>query len=228
MVAHGRVELLAHPLSQKYLQMKWHSYGKYFHLANLLFYCIYLIFVTVYTYLLMMNADPSSPAKKSTKCNQTETMNLDLENKTASNVIFNPGEWHLISIFIMITFSIKINNDLISDFESKVAMYTSTVAILVYNAICLVREAYNVKQQKWHYMVDPSNLVSWLLYVSSSMMVFPTIFGYFNEIQVHNTFRTSRISGPRIGTCETPTLFEWVYILKICYRSNICTIKRNN
>lgn len=53
MVAHGRVELLAHPLSQKYLQMKWNSYGKYFHLAKLLFYCIFLTFVTVYTYLLM-------------------------------------------------------------------------------------------------------------------------------------------------------------------------------
>lgn len=53
MVAHGRVELLAHPLSQKYLQMKWNSYGKYFHVANLLFYCIFLSIVTLYTYLLM-------------------------------------------------------------------------------------------------------------------------------------------------------------------------------
>lgn len=53
MVAHGRVELLAHSLSQKYLQMKWNSYGKYFHLANLLFYSIYLFLLTFYTLLLM-------------------------------------------------------------------------------------------------------------------------------------------------------------------------------
>jgi len=53
MVTHGRVELLAHPLSQKYLQMKWNSYGKYFHLANLLFYCIFLAFVTIFTAQLM-------------------------------------------------------------------------------------------------------------------------------------------------------------------------------
>jgi transient receptor potential cation channel subfamily A protein 1 len=53
MVAHGRVELLAHPLSQKYLQMKWNSYGKYFHLANLLFYCIFLAFVTIFAAQLM-------------------------------------------------------------------------------------------------------------------------------------------------------------------------------
>jgi transient receptor potential cation channel subfamily A protein 1 len=53
MVAHGRVELLAHPLSQKYLQMKWNSYGKYFHVANLLFYCIFLAFVTIFAAQLM-------------------------------------------------------------------------------------------------------------------------------------------------------------------------------
>lgn len=55
MVQHGRVELLAHPLSQKYLQMKWNSYGKYFHLANLLFYSIFLIFITLYSSSLMQN-----------------------------------------------------------------------------------------------------------------------------------------------------------------------------
>lgn len=49
MVNHGRVELLAHPLSQKYLQMKWNTYGKYFHLAHLLFYTIFLIFVTLFS-----------------------------------------------------------------------------------------------------------------------------------------------------------------------------------
>ncbi|KAJ8922148.1 hypothetical protein NQ315_004083, partial [Exocentrus adspersus] len=55
MVAHGRVELLAHPLSQKYLQMKWNSYGKYFHLANVLFYSIFLAFITCFASQLMQH-----------------------------------------------------------------------------------------------------------------------------------------------------------------------------
>lgn len=55
MVIHGRVELLAHPLSQKYLQMKWNLYGKYFHLANLLFYSVFLLFITLYSSQLMRN-----------------------------------------------------------------------------------------------------------------------------------------------------------------------------
>lgn len=57
MVSHGRVELLAHPLSQKYLQMKWNSYGKYFHVANVLFYSIFLSFVTCFSSQLMIRDD---------------------------------------------------------------------------------------------------------------------------------------------------------------------------
>lgn len=55
MVSHGRVELLAHPLSQKYLQMKWNSYGKYFHVTNLFIYSVFLMFVTLYSSQLMTN-----------------------------------------------------------------------------------------------------------------------------------------------------------------------------
>ncbi|CAH2985204.1 unnamed protein product [Chilo suppressalis] len=174
MVAHGRVELLAHPLSQKYLQMKWNSYGKYFHLANLLFYCVYLIFVTVYTYLLMTNVNPSTAVMKRSfnKC-EGSPQNVTLQNSTSN---LTRSEHNLDKILV------KSSKNSI-DFEAMIAMYTSTVAIIVYNTICLVREAYNVKQQKWHYLVDPSNLVSWLLYICSTLMVFPTLFGNFNDIQ---------------------------------------------
>ncbi|XP_071447160.1 transient receptor potential cation channel subfamily A member 1-like [Hetaerina americana] len=55
MVAHGRIELLSHPLSQKYLQVKWNSYGKYFHIANLLFYIIFLTFITLYIANILPN-----------------------------------------------------------------------------------------------------------------------------------------------------------------------------
>lgn len=192
MVAHGRVELLAHPLSQKYLQMKWHSYGKYFHLANLLFYCIFLIFVMVYTYLLMMNSEAAPPRKRFADCNLSDPTSADRINKTEHNIVFTPGNSHIqqnVFFFLIMPFKNVIKKEMlilnfITDFESRVAMYTSAVAILVYNCICLIREAYNVKQQKWHYMVDPSNLVSWTLYISSTLMVFPTLVPYFEEIKV--------------------------------------------
>ncbi|CAH2035066.1 unnamed protein product, partial [Iphiclides podalirius] len=53
----------------------------------------------------------------------------------------------------------------------------------VYNCLCLIREAYNIKQQKFHYLVDPSNLVSWILYVSSTMTVIPSVFSDNCELQ---------------------------------------------
>lgn len=61
MVTHGRVELLAHPLSQKYLQMKWNAYGKYFHVTNLLIYTVFLSFVTIYASHLMQSVDTNEP-----------------------------------------------------------------------------------------------------------------------------------------------------------------------
>ncbi|XP_068620625.1 transient receptor potential cation channel subfamily A member 1 [Battus philenor] len=157
MVAHGRVELLAHPLSQKYLQMKWNSYGKYFHLANLLFYCIFLTCVTLYAYILMSIVPVNNTAK-----NHTDIC-------TSSDIAFN-------NLARNATGNVTSVTELHNDFEKIIAMYTSTVAILVYNSICLIREAYNIKQQKWHYLVDPSNLLSWILYISSTMTVFPSLF----------------------------------------------------
>jgi len=46
MVSYGRVELLSHELSLKYLQMKWNAYGKYINLAQLILYSFYLAILT--------------------------------------------------------------------------------------------------------------------------------------------------------------------------------------
>lgn len=75
MVSHGRVELLAHPLSQKYLQMKWHAYGKYFHLANLLFYIVFLTIVTVFSLNAIEQPDPNSARTDETLQPETKTEN---------------------------------------------------------------------------------------------------------------------------------------------------------
>lgn len=71
MVSHGRVELLAHPLSQKYLQMKWNSYGKYFHVTNVLFYSIFLAFVTCFSSQLMEHDQAKSPFRNPFYANLT-------------------------------------------------------------------------------------------------------------------------------------------------------------
>ena len=48
MVNSGRVELLMHPLTQKFLEMKWHAYGMYINMIYLLIYVTFLVSVTIF------------------------------------------------------------------------------------------------------------------------------------------------------------------------------------
>lgn len=105
MVTHGRVELLAHPLSQKYLQMKWNSYGKYFHLANLLFYCVFLMFVTMYTCMLVVHVDSSIvPPNSSTmghEANNPEHEVNEVNYEEASGVTTFQGGMNTFSFYTL-------------------------------------------------------------------------------------------------------------------------------
>ncbi|XP_049946410.1 transient receptor potential cation channel subfamily A member 1 [Schistocerca serialis cubense] len=144
MVAHGRVELLAHPLSQKYLQMKWNSYGKYFHLLNLLLYTVFLALVTSFSAQLM---------------EKTWIRRNFTTNSTRPD------------------FTIQVK-------EPKAAMYICAVSILTYIGLSTMREVFQLYQQRWRYLLDPSNFVSWLLYVSATMMVIPVFSGNFDDLQL--------------------------------------------
>lgn len=99
MVCHGRVELLAHPLSQKYLQMKWNSYGKYFHLANVLFYSIFLTFVTCFSSHLMAHESKEdfyvhSPEEYLNHVQLNKTANLSHEVRLNLECAFCTVNWY--------------------------------------------------------------------------------------------------------------------------------------
>ncbi|XP_046587542.1 transient receptor potential cation channel subfamily A member 1 [Neodiprion lecontei] len=156
MVIHGRVELLAHPLSQKYLQMKWNSYGKYFHIANLLFYTIFLTFVTLFSSQLM-------------NMTSGNRMLIDMNNMNGSNVTMNE--------------EIRQRLSTTDDFKTTTAMSVSATVTMIYVTLSVFRELLQLYQQRWKYLLDPTNLVSWLLYISSSIMVVPIFIGRLDEIQ---------------------------------------------
>lgn len=142
MVNHGRVELLAHPLSQKYLQMKWNSYGKYFHLANLLLYSIYLICVTIFSAQMM----------------QKITRNFEI---TEDKVGYNTTD--------------KIH--------PTASMYMSSIIILIYIIFSFVKEVIQLKQTKCQNILEISNLISWMLFVFSFMMILP-VFSFMGQEHV--------------------------------------------
>ncbi|XP_062543504.1 transient receptor potential cation channel subfamily A member 1 isoform X2 [Armigeres subalbatus] len=172
MVSHGRVELLAHPLSQKYLQMKWNSYGKYFHLANLLFYSVFLLFVTVFTSQLM--TDPPVTL--------TSSIETTLPDSTPDEEQDQPVVMAARSAPVP---SMSYRNQTI-DPEEYMPITTTTlvsgVAIIIYIFCNAVREIIQAYQQKWHYLIEPINLVSWILYLSALIMVWPM----FNNGRCYN------------------------------------------
>lgn len=105
MVSHGRVELLAHPLSQKYLQMKWNAYGKYFHVTNLLIYTVFLSFVTLYASQLMRSVD---------KCNITGDGVRPLSHNSSAEVLHRNFKFTFsfscnFSFILKLTFNVSFN-----------------------------------------------------------------------------------------------------------------------
>lgn len=50
-------------------------------------------------------------------------------------------------------------------------MWISGVAILIYILGNAVREIVQIYQQKWHYLLEPTNFISWLLYLGAIVMV---------------------------------------------------------
>lgn len=155
MVAHGRVELLAHPLSQKYLQMKWNSYGKYFHMANLMLYCIFLFFITIFSQQLMY-------------ANQTDgrfLMSL-LEVNQTENTSYNAS---------MEATATHQHED--RKIQVSMWMYVSGTAILIYTLGSALKEILQAYQQKWHYLFEPHNALSWILYIAAVIMIVPVFNG---------------------------------------------------
>ncbi|XP_073975399.1 transient receptor potential cation channel A1 isoform X5 [Rhodnius prolixus] len=156
MVQHGRVELLAHPLSQKYLQMKWNTYGKYFHIAHLLFYSIFLMLVTLFVSNLM---DFASSVKNT---------NVTLKGTINGTVI--PC------------------SDADTNVERKRSgstfEYMTALSILFYVVLNGGREIIQLYQQRWQYLLDPTNLVTWLLYISAFFMVVPVFSGTYVCLQI--------------------------------------------
>lgn len=59
------------------------------------------------------------------------------------------------------------------EIEVTASLMVSGIVILIYVSLNTVREAIQIYQQRYHYLVDPMNFVSWLLYVSAVVMVSP-------------------------------------------------------
>jgi transient receptor potential cation channel subfamily A protein 1 len=55
--------------------------------------------------------------------------------------------------------------------------------IITYIALNSLREVFQLYQQRWHYLLDPINLVSWLLYISAIIMIVPVFADQLGGLQ---------------------------------------------
>ncbi|XP_050954767.1 transient receptor potential cation channel subfamily A member 1b isoform X3 [Labeo rohita] len=88
MVRYNRLELLTHPVSRKYLEMKWKAYGSKVHLLNL---AIYLLGLLPLTYLIL-NLRP----KQEVFGNNTSVIMVPVSFREKVNYftdLSNPADW---------------------------------------------------------------------------------------------------------------------------------------
>lgn len=57
------------------------------------------------------------------------------------------------------------------------SMMLSGVVIMIYIFLKILREFIQIYQQKWQYLFEPNNFISWMLYVSAAIMVSPIFNG---------------------------------------------------
>lgn len=62
--------------------------------------------------------------------------------------------------------------------------YTCAMIIIIYIALNSLREVLQLYQQRWHYLLDPINLVSWLLYICSIIMIMPVFADQLTVLQL--------------------------------------------
>lgn len=57
------------------------------------------------------------------------------------------------------------------------------IAIVTYIVSVIIREVVQIHQQKWQYLLEPNNCISWILCISAGIMVSPVFTnGYINDL----------------------------------------------
>lgn len=66
--------------------------------------------------------------------------------------------------------------------EVNSGMFISGAVIFTYVLACLLREIIQLSQKRYHYLFEPVNFVSWLLYINTLIMISPIFTnGYVND-----------------------------------------------
>uniref|UniRef100_A0A672L0R5 Transient receptor potential cation channel subfamily A member 1-like n=1 Tax=Sinocyclocheilus grahami TaxID=75366 RepID=A0A672L0R5_SINGR len=138
MVQYNRLELLTHPVSQKYLEMKWYAYGSKVHLLNL---AVYLLGLLPLTYLIL-NLRPkqdvfgnnTSVIMVPVSFREVDSLYSDEHNRINYFTDFsNPADWGAAISSLVFVFPMCFNLENTWQWEAGAfAILTSWIAFLLY------------------------------------------------------------------------------------------------
>lgn len=93
-------------------------------------------------------------------------------------------------------------------------MLVLAIGITVYTALNTLREILQIYQQKWQYLIETNNLVSWLLYISAIVMISPV-------------FNGGHITQAHFSAASITVFLSWFNLLLFLQRFDQVCIKRN-
>ncbi|XP_063597943.1 transient receptor potential cation channel subfamily A member 1-like [Penaeus indicus] len=188
MVKCGRVELLLHPLTQKFLEMKWEAYGRFIHMFNLALYVVFLGLVTFFGVGLLATLDPEASASVADGKGVFDDADDDrnateeaLDTTRGSSATGGPrtdlkdddptSEASPRNSIVAWMFSRKEGQK--KNINITMSTYITSLCIMVYAVYGILRELVQLYHQNFRYLASPINIVEWTLYATSIRMVLP-------------------------------------------------------
>ncbi|XP_013406001.1 transient receptor potential cation channel subfamily A member 1 homolog isoform X2 [Lingula anatina] len=144
MVSSKREDLLSHPLVSSLLKHKWHKFGAAFYYINLIFYCVFLTFLTGY----MLVHEPPYMLVNYTAWNGTDIYTVSCQ-ELASFGLHQPVQYPI--AFLL--------------FGTIGKWIVLALAVLT-----LVRELFQICYSKLNYL-NVENFIEWLIYVPAILLV---------------------------------------------------------
>ncbi|XP_052774065.1 transient receptor potential cation channel subfamily A member 1-like isoform X2 [Mya arenaria] len=175
MVRHGRVQCLSHPVSEAYLNMKWHAYGAWFHITNLIVYAIFLalvnVLVTTCTFSLSDVPSPTTQKPTTQLPANYEHSNVTSDYNITSNVTSTISMTSSSSPQPSTTYHpIRIASCNFTTMH-KICVYV----VFIFCILNFIKEIVQMFQQKKKYFADMTNLLEWILYFTTLLYISPFI-----------------------------------------------------
>ncbi|XP_043230457.1 transient receptor potential cation channel subfamily A member 1-like, partial [Amphibalanus amphitrite] len=159
MVRHGRIELLMHPLTQKYLAMKWQAYGRICHMLSMLLYAVFVALVTahgVHLLRLVQHCPALLQTDGYVSWEESDGLQQGCENSSE--------DW--------------VTNG------SSITEQITMIAVIIFGVLNVLKKMMQMWNQGWAFLIDFENYLELSLYMSALFSVTPVFHPVVHHVYV--------------------------------------------